>query len=135
MGKRLKHRYYNDPDFVDTEKVFVFGSNLAGLHREAHNELAAKSFGAEVGVYLGKTGNSYAIPIKNRFIQPLTLNQIKTYVAMFQQFAADQPDMLFHIARLEMGFRKGYKSWQIATMFKGCGKNCFFPHQWKPYLK
>lgn len=135
MAKRLKHKYYHESESVDTSRVLVFGSNMAGLHRETHNETASCLFGAEQGVCVGITGNSYAIPIKDRFMHPLTLTAIKRFVNMFQQFAFDNPDKIFHVTRLELGFRKGYKTWQIATMFRGSGKNCIFPQQWKPYLK
>lgn len=135
MPKRLKYKYHNENDLPLENETFVFGSNLAGLHREIHSQIARELYDAETGISFGLTGNSYAIPIKDRFIRTLTLEEIKRNVIIFKQFTLDQPDRKFFVSRLELAAPKTLKTWQIAIMFSGCNRNCIFPVQWKPYLK
>ena len=135
MPKRLKYKYHTEIDLPQDGETFVFGSNLAGLHREIHSQIASQLYEAETGVSTGLTGRCYAIPIKDRFIRVLTQADIKRFVAMFKQITHDRPDMKFFVSRLELGNPKELKTWVIAPMFVGCNKNCIFPVQWKPYLK
>ena len=53
------------PDFVvdlDQNEVFVFGSNLNGMHAGGASLMALKNFGAEWGQAEGPQGQCYAIP-------------------------------------------------------------------------
>ena len=43
-------------------EIFVFGSNLAGRHAGGAARIATDKFGAEWGVGVGRTGQTYAIP-------------------------------------------------------------------------
>lgn len=43
-------------------EIFVFGSNLEGLHYGGAAKVAYEKFGAEWGVGVGRTGQCYAIP-------------------------------------------------------------------------
>ena len=49
-------------DSLGGHEVFVFGSNLAGLHGGGAARHAYNKFGAEWGVGVGMTGQCYAIP-------------------------------------------------------------------------
>ena len=49
-------------DILERDEIFVFGSNLAGHHMGGAARTAHKNFGAEWGVGVGLTGQSYAIP-------------------------------------------------------------------------
>lgn len=135
MPKRLKYKYHTEHDLPLDNEIFVFGSNLAGLHRELHSQIAAERYGAETGISIGISGRSYAIPIKDRFIHGLTMEEIKRNVAMFAQLTHDQPDLKFFVARMELQGHKFLKTWELAIAFKSCNRNCIFPVQWKPYLK
>ena len=44
------------------DEVFVFGSNLKGLHGGGAARVARKHFGAIMGQGVGMQGKSYAIP-------------------------------------------------------------------------
>lgn len=44
------------------DEIFVFGSNLHGLHGGGAARYAFDHFGAEYGVGVGFTGQCYAIP-------------------------------------------------------------------------
>ena len=49
-------------DILEKGEIFVFGSNLAGHHMGGAARVANMKFGAEWGVGVGLTGQSYAIP-------------------------------------------------------------------------
>ena len=49
-------------DVLEKDEIFVFGSNLAGQHKGGAARAANLKFGAEWGVGVGLTGQSYAIP-------------------------------------------------------------------------
>jgi hypothetical protein len=103
--------------------IFVFGSNLAGIHR-AGSALAAKTYyGARLGKGAGMQGDSYAIPTKDKKLNVLPLEVIKIYVDEFIQFAKDCPEYTFNIVSIGCGLA-GYKPEQIAPMFKDCPRNC-----------
>ena len=47
------------PEFIvqlDKKEIFVFGSNLAGMHGGGAARIAHEKFGAEWGVGVGRTG-------------------------------------------------------------------------------
>lgn len=134
MPKRLKHKYHTENDPVAPNSIFVFTSNLAGLHREIYSQPAATMYGAQHGTSFGYAGRSYAIPVKDRFMRPLSLLEIRRSVEAFKDFTLTNPEYLFHVVRIENALNC-YKTHQIAPLFKGCSKNCAFPMQWKPYLK
>lgn len=56
------------PENIQTLKeneVFVFGSNLAGIHGAGAAKLAYEKFGAIKGQGFGLQGQSFAIPTKD----------------------------------------------------------------------
>ena len=62
------------------EEVFVFGSNLAGIHGAGAALEAYKNYGARLYYGIGWYGNSFAIPTKDINIRTLPLSEIKKYV-------------------------------------------------------
>jgi len=136
MAKRLKYKYHFNNLLPEnsSEYIFVFGSNLAGIHKTDLGEIAQTYYYAETGISIGLTGNSYAIPIKDRFIRILHINDVKKYVDQFIEFTNNQPDKKFWISDFCID-KKGYKPNQFAILFRGCNNNCNFPLSWKPYLK
>ena len=60
------------PDNIQTLKpneIFVFGSNLSGIHGGGAARLAYEKFGAIYGQGVGLMGQSYAIPTKSEGIK------------------------------------------------------------------
>ena len=109
-------------------QIFVFGSNLAGIHglgsaKEAvlhHGAEYIKNVTARFGVIgkngFGLQGNSFAIPTKDQFIRTMPLFRIKPYVKRFIMFAEAHPEMQFNVVNI--GCRNaGYTPKQIAPMF------------------
>lgn len=115
------------------KKIFVFGSNLRGVHGAGAAECAHKEHGAKWGVGYGLTGNSFAIPTKDVQIRTLPLQTIAGYVTMFIEFARGNPQLTFQVTRIGCGLA-GYKPIDIAPMFKGVPENCEMPDDFKPYL-
>lgn len=136
MAKRLKYRYHQNntiPEYP-SNYIFVFGSNLAGLHRIDYGPIAETMYGAETGIGIGFSGRSYALPVKDRFIRYLSLSEITKYINLFKQFTHEHPNKQFWITNM-CEDKKGYKPYELGRLFAGCNTNCVFPLAWKPYLK
>ena len=109
-------------------KIFVFGSNLAG-RLGAGADLFAIKKGAKYGVGVGRTGNAYAIPTKDEKIRTLPLDRIAPYVAEFLMYAREHPELTFQVTKIGCGLA-GYEVEQIAPMFDGAPDNCEFHDDW-----
>ncbi len=102
------------PQFVNTladNEIFVFGSNLAGMHGGGAARIALNQFGAIWGQGVGLQGKSYAIPTMHggpRHIQP--------YVDEFIIFAEEHPELHFLVTRIGCGIA-GFKDEEIAPLF------------------
>ena len=112
------------------EKIFVFGSNLAGRHGKGAALCARRHHGAEYGVGVGRTGNSYAIPTKDRNLKPLPLSTIGAFVRNFLEYAALHPELTFEVTRVGCGLA-GYLDSDIAPFFKNAPRNCELPDWWR----
>jgi hypothetical protein len=114
------------------QKIFVFGSNLAGRHGKGAALTAFKDHGAVYGQGVGLQGTSYAIPTKDEDLKTLPLNKIKKYVENFVRFAELNPSMYFNVTRVGCGLA-GYEDSDIAPMFADAPKNCVLPAGWRTY--
>lgn len=112
------------------QKIFVFGSNLAGRHGKGAALTAFRNYGAIYGNGMGLQGNSYAIPTKDENLNTLTLPKIERYVNQFIRFAELNPDMVFEVTRVGCGLA-GYEDADIAPMFKKAPLNCILPVGWR----
>ena len=110
-------------------QIFVFGSNLAGIHGAGAAAFARKNCGARIGVGVGMTGESYAIPTKDENIETLDLKTIEGYVDEFLEFARKNPRKKFFVTRIGCGLA-GYTDSQIAPMFTRVPPNCILPPEW-----
>lgn len=109
--------------------IFVFGSNLAGIHGAGAARFAVLHYGAIYGQGVGLQGQSYGIPTKDRQIQTLTLDEIAGYVERFKVFADSRPDLTFYVTPIGCGLA-GYRRDQIRPMFKDMPSNCRFAETW-----
>jgi hypothetical protein len=109
-----------------TDRVFVFGSNLAGRHGKGAALHARQHCGAIYGQGIGLQGRSYAIPTKDERLQTLPLPVINQHVEEFKAFAASHPEMTFEVTPIGCGLA-GYTPEQIAPMFKDVPSNCVLP--------
>lgn len=113
--------------------IFVFGSNLAGIHGAGSAQHARLYHGAILGQGVGLQGKSYAIPTKDQHFNVLSLEVIRGYVNEFRKFAIEHPEMQFKIVAIGCGLA-GYKPEEIAPMFAGLPDNCNLPEEFKEIL-
>ena len=93
------------------DEVFVFGSNLAGMHGGGAAYAAFKKFGAIWGRGVGLQGQSYAIPTMQGGVET-----IRPYVDDFIDFARSRPDLFFYVTRIGCGIA-GFADAEIAPLF------------------
>lgn len=113
---------------LNESAVFVFGSNLEGIHGAGAALTAKKQHGAVQGVGKGIQGNSYAIPTK---LYPaknatLPLAAIQNYVDVFILYAEANPEMTFNVTAIGCGLA-GYDPEDIAPLFIAAPENCILP--------
>lgn len=94
------------------DEVFVFGSNLQGLHMGGAARVAAEKFGAVMGQGVGIQGQSYAIPTMQGGVET-----IKPYVDDFIELAREWDQTTFYVTRIGCGIA-GFTDEQIAPLFK-----------------
>ena len=102
------------PDFITELKpneIFVFGSNLAGMHGGGAARVAMEKFGAIWGQGVGLQGQSYAIPTMHGGVE-----EIKPYVDEFLKFAKQHPEYTFYVTRIGCGIA-GFTPEAIAPLF------------------
>ena len=114
-------RTYNEierPDFtpdmiseLKADEVFVFGSNLEGMHGGGAAFAAWKKFGAVMGCGVGLRGQSYAIPTMQGGVET-----IEPYVTSFIAFAKEHPELFFYVTRIGCGIA-GFRDKEIAPLF------------------
>ena len=108
-------------------EIFVFGSNLKGIHGAGAALYARKYYGAIMGHGSGLQGNSYAIPTVYVPRNPLPLVTIGRYVDQFREFAAANIDRyIFNVTPIGCGLA-GFKPFQIAPLFTNMPSNIKLP--------
>ena len=97
---------------LKADEIFVFGSNLAGMHGAGAAYVAFQKFGAVMGCGVGLRGQSYASPTMQGGVET-----IKPYVDEFIAFAKSRPDLFFYVTRIGCGIA-GFWDKEIAPLFK-----------------
>lgn len=127
-------QYHTDGTVPFGNEIFVFGSNLSGIHGAGAARAAMDFYGAEYGVGVGRTGESYAIPTKSEGItRSLKLSEILPYVEDFVIYTKQNPDLKFWVTRVGCGLA-GHQDCEIAPLFFGA-INCSFPEEWREFLE
>lgn len=96
---------------LQNNEIFVFGSNLDGLHGEGAARVAYQKFGAQWGKGVGMQGKSYGIPTMHGGVEV-----IKPYVEDFIEFALSHKEYTFLITRIGCGIA-GFSANEIAPLF------------------
>lgn len=102
------------PDFIthlNNGEIFVFGSNLRGLHGGGAARVAYERFGAIWGQGVGMQGQSYGIPTMHGGV-----DAIKPYVDEFIEFAKNHTEYTFLVTKIGCGIA-GFKEEEIAPLF------------------
>lgn len=130
-------RFHRDGTLPTNGEVFVFGSNLAGIHGAGAAKVAREMFGAQQGVGQGLCGNSYAIATKDENFNVINLDRIAFVISIFNVYTqiSSQANTRWFVTRVGCGLA-GYSDSQIAPLFKqnGGAINCSFAESWRPYL-
>lgn len=111
------------------DAIFVFGSNLKGIHDKGGASLAAKYYGAQSGQGEGFAGQSYALPIKDNSLDTLSLSEVNMHVKNFLAYAKERRDAFFMVTRIGCGMG-GFSDDQIAPMFNKVPNNVWLPGKW-----
>lgn len=115
------------------EPIFVFGSNLAGIHGAGAARYAVLHHGAIMGQGIGLQGNSCAIPTKDECIETLPYGLVNSYIQAFVVLATWTPNNVYHVTRIGCGLA-GFSDRDIAPLFIRAPGNCLFSTVWKPWL-
>lgn len=113
IGRNLDARFTPDIiEYLGKNEIFVFGSNLYGLHGGGAARVALNRFGAIWRQGEGLQGNSYAIPTMQGGVET-----IQPYVDRFIEFAKSRPGLTFYVTRIGCGIA-GFNDSEIAPLFR-----------------
>lgn len=107
---QLKYTPENITELGEDE-MFVFGSNLAGIHAGGAARTALQRFGAIMGQGEGPQGQSYAIPTMQGGVET-----IKPYVDRFIELAREWDQTTFYVTKIGCGIA-GFTPEEIAPLF------------------
>ena len=109
MEKRISPEFINK---LENNEIFVFGSNLKGMHGGGAARIAYDKFGAIWGQGVGLQGQSYGIPTMHG-----GLDVIKPYIDEFIDFAKSHHELKFLVTRIGCGIA-GFSDEEMAPLFK-----------------
>jgi len=117
------------PEFItslEPNEIFVFGSNLKGMHGGGAAYIAYRKFGAIMGQGVGLQGQSYAIPTMQGGVET-----IRPYVDEFIGFAKQHPELTFLVTRIGCGIA-GFTDEEISPLFAEAHgvENIVLPPNW-----
>jgi hypothetical protein len=124
-----------DPQHIhteDDERIFVFGSNIYGIHGAGAAAYAREKLGAEWGVGEGLTGRAYALPTCYAPGEPLTYQELAVHINNFLKFAQENPGTRFFVSKVGCGIA-GFPEEIVAMIFRELGTpdNCDLPPDWR----
>jgi hypothetical protein len=125
--------YHEDHTLPRGDEVWVFGSNLAGIHGAGAAEVARDRYGYPMGTGIGREGQAYGIPTKDRDLNTRSLADVRVGVERFIRHAKSRPSDYFFVTAIGCGYA-GFTPDQIAPLFVNAPANCSFPEPWRPYL-
>ena len=101
----------NTIEKLNDNEIFVFGSNIQGMHGGGAAWYAHKNFGAEWGIGEGFTGRTYALPTMEGTAS------MKKAIAHFIDCAKQHPELTFLVTAVGCGIA-GYTPKEVAPMFR-----------------
>lgn len=128
-------RFHRDGTLPENGEVFVFGSNLAGIHGAGAAKVAIDKFGAVWGQGQGLNGQSYAIATKDENFFTRDLELIRRDITIFVTYTSisSHADTQWFVTRVGCGLA-GFRDEVIAPLFKGA-VNCSFAENWRRYIE
>jgi hypothetical protein len=114
----------------DDDRVFVFGSNILGLHGGGAAYYAHSKLGAEWGVGEGPTGRTYALPTCFEPGMPVDMMTLEVAVDCFLDYAHLSPAERFFVSEVGCGLA-GFYACEVAPLFVDAPENCDLPPGWR----
>lgn len=126
IPSRLTPEYISE---LRPNEVFVFGSNVRGMHYGGTAAFAVGRFGAIMGQGEGLQGRSYAIPTMEG------PDNMRAAVDRFVAFAKEHPELTFLVTPIGCGIA-GYTSAEVAPLFREAVplSNICLPNSFWEYL-
>ena len=126
--KRISPRWISS---LEKNEIFVFGSNLQGMHGGGAARVALEQFGAVWGEGIGLQGQSYAIPTMHGGV-----DVIAPYVNAFIAFAKEHPELKFLVTEIGCGIA-GFSVSEMAPLFKEAleVENVYLPERFVEVLE
>lgn len=128
MNQRISPKWI---DSLGENEIFVFGSNLEGVHGGGAALLAYEKFGAVWGQGVGLQGRSYGIPTMHGGV-----DVIAPYVAEFITFAREHSELCFLVTEIGCGIA-GFTVEEMASLFRPAldVENIFLPERFVNVLR
>ena len=111
-------------------EIFVFGSNLAGVHGGGAARQAHEQFGAEMGVGEGITGQAYAFPTLSGGFERLPLARLQVARNRLYAACAETPSKQFLLTKVGCGIA-GYLETTMRGLFVDAPENLILPEDWR----
>lgn len=93
-------------------QIFVFGTDKKGSQKYGASGIAARKFGAQIGVIEGKTGDSYALPTKG-----FTIDELEKAVFRLINYVDENPNYTYLITPVGCG-HAGFAVSEVSRMFE-----------------
>ena len=110
----MKYNREYTPDFItelNSNEIFVFGSNIRGIHGGGAARIANMKFGAEWGVGEGLTGQCYALPTMEGGVDYIA-GKVKNFLVC----AKEHPELKFYVTKIACGIA-GFTVAEIGPLF------------------
>lgn len=117
---------------LESNQIFVFGSNVAGTHGGGA-AYQALSFGAIPGIGWGRQGQTYAIPTLDSNMEKLPLESIQIYLEQFAEYARLNQSLTFLLTAIGTGIA-GFTVDEIKDILPGFPINVELPEQFILHL-
>ena len=120
---------------LGSDMIYVFGSNLAGLHSTPDALHALHHHGAKVHSGEGRHGNSYAVPYRDTGLQLVSKHDFKRAVSAFCQYARERQEWIFALTPIGIG-RDDFSKEAVLQWIKvgGLPTNVVLTSQWVTML-
>lgn len=117
--------------------IFVFGSNLRGIHGSGAAKVARDEFGAQLGIGEGLTGRAYAFPTVS---QPGMINRLNGFelercMGRFMKCVEENKDKKFYLTKIGCGLA-GIPIYEMKEIFcifydKNIHTNLVYPKEFE----
>lgn len=115
---------------LNKQEVFVFGSNLSGMHAGGAAKYAKDNFGAEEGVGEGITGQCYAFPTLGHNLEMRKDRDMKISVHKLYKACEVNSDKTFLLTAVGTGIA-GYPIEYMKSLFENAPANLILPDEFK----